>query len=394
VVQGADLTHTLGDGGPAALTPEIAVAVPKVLLHDHLDGGLRPTTVIELADHIGWQLPSTDPDELQAWFTRGADTNDILQYLATFEHTLAVMQTADALGRIAAEAVLDLAADGVVYAEIRFAPALHTTGGLALDDAVAAVTDGFRRGEEAARAAGRTIVVNAICCAMRTETDSLEIAQLVDRLRRVDPRVVAFDLAGAETGWPPSLHAEALAFARARHLNITIHASEPPDLELISDALAHGAHRIGHGVRLLADTSLARQGSDRSSSSDDQSGESAGDLRLGPLAQHVLDRGVHLEMAPTCNVQIGAVEEVAAHPIGPFLRAGFSVGVNTDNRLMSHVMPSSELLAVADAFELTWPEVRALTGHALDASFAPYAERQRIARDVVDPGFAALVDAG
>lgn len=366
--------------GPAALTTEHALAVPKVLLHDHLDGGLRPTTVIELADSIGWRLPTTDPAELQAWFTRGADTRDILQYLATFEHTVAMLQDTDALVRVATEAVEDLAADGAVYAEIRFAPALHTTGGLELDDVVGAVTDGFRAGEARAAAAGRSIVVNAICCAIRTETDSPEIARLVDRLRRVDPKVVAFDLAGAETGWPPSLHAEALAYARAQHLNITIHASEPPDLELISDAIAHGAHRIGHGVRLRADTSLPPDGR-----------TSDGALQLGPLAQHVLDHQIHLEMAPTCNVQIGAVPSVADHPIGPFLRAGFSVGVNTDNRLMSGVMPSSELLAVADAFDLTWPEVRALTDRALDASFAPHHERRRIADEVVAPAFAALV---
>ena len=364
-------------GQPVAdLDADSARAVPKVLLHDHLDGGLRPTTAIELADAIGWSLPSTDPDALQAWFTRGADARDILQYLATFEHTLAVMQTTGAIERVATEAVEDLAADGVAYAEVRFAPALHTAGGLALDDVVGAVTDGFRRGEERAAAAGHRIVVNAICCAMRTENDSLEIAQLVDRLRHGDPKVVAFDLAGAETGWPPSLHAEALAHARARHLNITIHASEPPDLELISDAIAHGAHRIGHGVRLRADTTIAPDGT----------------LVLGTLAQHVLDRRIHLEMAPTCNVQIGAVPSVADHPIGPFLRAGFSVGVNTDNRLMSGVLPSSELLAVAEAFALTWDEVRALTGHALDASFAPFDERRRIRREVVDPGFAALVE--
>lgn len=358
----------------AELTHELAVAVPKVLLHDHLDGGIRPTTAIDLADDAGWSLPSTDPDALQAWFTRGADTRDILQYLATFEHTVAVMQTADALGRVASEAVEDLATDGVAYAEIRFAPALHTAGGLGLDDVVGAVADGFRRGEERAAAAGRPIVVNAICCAMRTETDSLDIARLVERLRRADDKVVAFDLAGAETGWPPSLHAEALAFARAHHLNVTIHASEPPDLELISDAIAHGAHRIGHGVRLRADTTMQADGT----------------LRLGPLAQFVLDHGIHLEMAPTCNVQIGAVPSVGDHPVGPFLRAGFSVGLNTDNRLMSHVTPSSELLAVATAFDLTWGEVRRLTDHALEASFAPFDERRRIAREVVAPGFAAL----
>lgn len=364
--------------GRARLDQERAVAVPKVLLHDHLDGGVRPSTVIELADSIGWTLPATDPDTLQAWFTRGADTGDILQYLATFEHTLAVMQDADAIGRIATEAVDDLAADGVVYAEIRFAPALHTAQGLTLDEVVGAVTAGFRAGEERAAAAGHRIVVNAICCAMRTETDSPEIVRTVARLRATDPKVVGFDLAGAETGWPPSLHAEALADARAQHLNITIHASEPPDLELISDAIAHGAHRIGHGVRLRADTSLDHDGT----------------LVLGPLAQHVLDRGIHLEMAPTCNVQIGAVASVADHPVGPFLRAGFSVGLNTDNRLMSGVTPSSELTAVADAFELTWDEIRALTDNALAASFAPFDERRRIRRELVEPGFAALAGTG
>lgn len=361
----------------AALTPELARSVPKVVLHDHLDGGLRPTTVIELADAIGWSLPSVDPAELQAWFTRGADTNDILQYLATFEHTIAVMQDVDAITRIAAETVDDLAADGVAYAEVRFAPALHTAGGLSLAEVVAAVTEGYRRGELAAAGQGRTIVVNAICCAMRTEHDSVEIVELVDRLRADDDKIVAFDLAGAETGWPPSLHAEALAIARRRHLNITIHASEPPDLELISDALAHGAHRIGHGVRLATDTHV-----------DDD-----GELVLGPLAQYVLDHQVHLEMAPTCNVQIGAVPSVADHPVGPFLRAGFSVGVNTDNRLMSHVTPSSELLAVDTAFGLTWAEVRRLTTNALGASFAPHHVKRRLLDDVVDPGFAALTRA-
>jgi adenosine deaminase len=385
VVQGSELTadgeappvaSTAARSAPARLTPDTAVAVPKVLLHDHLDGGLRPTTVIELADAIGWSLPATEPDPLQAWFTRGADTGDILQYLATFEHTLAVMQTADAITRVATEAVEDLAADGVVYAEVRFAPSLHTARGLSHDEVVAAVTDGFRQGEAAAQAAGRHVVVNAICCAMRTETDSLDIARLVDRARVGDPKVVAFDLAGAETGWPPSLHAEALAHARRRHLNITIHASEPPDLELISDAIAHGAHRIGHGVRLLADTSLA-----------DTSHTPGAPLRLGPLAQHVLDHRIHLEMAPTCNVQIGAVTEVAAHPIGPFLRAGFSVGVNTDNRLMSHVTPSSELLAVAAAHELTTAEMERLATNAMMSSFAPMDTRRRIVAEQIAPGY-------
>ena len=363
-------------GAAVDLDHELARRIPKVLLHDHLDGGLRPSTALELADEIDWTLPAGDEGALQAWFTRGADTGDILQYLATFEHTLAVMQRAEAIERIAYEAVVDLAADGVVYAEVRFAPELHQNGPtrLPLDEVVAAVTSGFRRGERDVASTGDRITVNAICCAMRTEHRSLEIAKLVDRLRAWDDKVVAFDLAGAETGFPPSLHAEALAFARAAHLNITIHASEPPDLELISDALAHGAHRIGHGVRLAADTTV----------------DGDGHLVLGPLSQHVLDRQTHLEMAPTCNVQIGAVDSIPEHPIGPFLRAGLSVGVNTDNRLMSNVLPSTELAAVAAGHGLGWDEIERLSTNAAMASFAPYAERVRLVEEVIAPRVAAL----
>ena len=348
-------------------------AVPKALLHDHLDGGLRPATVIELADECGWlaNLPADEPDALQAWFTRGAETRDILQYLATFEHTIAVLQTAEALERVAFEAVSDLAADGVVYAELRFAPELHDA--LTPEEAVEAVCAGLRRGEADA---GAAISAHLICCAMRTANRSVEIARLVDAMRLFEPKVVGFDLAGAETGYPPSMHAEALAFARQRHLNVTLHASEPPDLELIDDAIEHGAHRIGHGVRLARDTV--------------PDPDQPGGLRLGPLARHVLDRRIHLELAPTCNVQIGAVASIADHPIGPFLRAGFSVGVNTDNRLMSGVSPSSELIAVAEAFELTAAEVEQLVVNAVEAGFAPYEERRRIVDDVVRPAYAAL----
>lgn len=361
------------------VTLDDARRLPKVLLHDHLDGGLRVATILELADSIGWTLPATDPDDLQTWFTRGAETADLLQYLATFEHTLAVMQTAEHLERVAHEAVVDLADDGVVYAEIRFAPELHQQQGLALEAAVEAVTTGFRRGEATAAEHGSTIVVNAIICAMRTEHRSVEIARLVDRLRTWDDKVAAFDLAGAETGFPPSLHAEALAFARSALLNITIHASEPPDLELISDALAQGAHRIGHGVRLRADTDLA--------DADDPARARSGDLVLGPLAQYVLDHQIHLEMAPTCNVQIGAVPSVAEHPIGPFLRAGFNVGYNTDNRLMSNVMPSSELHAVAVAHDLNTAEMERLAANAMMSSFAPMDVRRRLLTERIEPAY-------
>jgi adenosine deaminase len=355
---------------PLAISPDTLRAAPKVLLHDHLDGGLRLSTILELSDEIGWtsRLPATDAVALQRWFTAGAESADLLQYLATFEHTLAVMQRAEHIERVAYEAACDLAADGVVYAEVRFAPELHTAAGLHLEAVVEAVCAGFRRAQHGPRA----LHINAIVCAMRTEQRSMEIAHLVDRTRRTEPMVVGFDLAGAETGWPPSLHADALAFARQRHINITIHASEPPDLELISDALAHGAHRIGHGVRLDRDTMLVD-----------------GELQLGELAQFVLDRQVHLEMAPTCNTQIGAVASVAAHPIGPFLRRGFNVSVNTDNRLMSDVSPSSELWAVADACSLSWGEIRQLVVNGIQSGFAPFDERRRIITDIVDPWFAA-----
>jgi adenosine deaminase len=287
-----------------------------------------------------------------------------------------VMQRADHLERVAAEAVSDLAADGCVYAEVRFAPEQHQSHGLALDEVVEAVTAGFRRGETQAAAAGHPIVVNAILCAMRTEDRSLEIAQLIDRMRAGDDKVVAFDLAGAETGFPPSLHANALAFARRTQQNITIHASEPPDLELIANALEHGAHRIGHGVRLQADSDIGPGGS-----IDTANG-------LGTLARFILEHQVHLEMAPTCHVHVGAVTSIAAHPIAPMLRAGFNVGINTDNRLMSGVMPSSELAVVANTHNLTNAEMGQLATNAAMASFSPIDQRQRLVADVIAPAYA------
>lgn len=350
------------------------VDAPKTLLHDHLDGGLRVSTILEISDEIGHtpNLPTTNERELQAWFTAGAEARDLLKYLATFEHTLACMQTEAHIERVAYEAIRDLADDGVVYAEIRFAPELHA---MPFEASTAAVAAGFRRAERDVESSGKRISSHIIVCAMRTERRSYEVAKFVASQRHREPKVVAFDLAGAETGWPPSLHAEALALAREQHLNITIHASEPPDLELISDALAHGAHRIGHGVRLDRDTRR----------------EADGGLTLGNLAQHVLDRQIHLEMAPTCNTQIGAVNSVGEHPIGAFLRSGFNVSVNTDNRLMSHVSPSSEMFAVATAFDLHWGEVGRLVENALRSGFAAHETRMQILREVVHPWYERAV---
>ncbi|HAZ33211.1 MAG TPA: adenosine deaminase [Acidimicrobiaceae bacterium] len=356
------------------VTSDAIVSAPKALLHDHLDGGLRIETILELSEAIGWtpQLPTTDPADLQAWFTAGAAAKDLLKYLATFEHTLAVMQDPAHIERVAFEAVEDLANDGVVYAEIRFAPELHDMPFEASSEAICA---GFRRAETSAHEKGLSISANLIVCAMRTERRSVEVVEFVDRYRSTESKVVAFDLAGAETGWPPSLHADALAIARQRHINVTIHASEPPDLELISDALAHGAHRIGHGVRLDRDTQLVN-----------------GELVLGPLASFIRDRQIHLEMAPTCNTQIGAVNSVAEHPVIPFVRAGFNVGVNTDNRLMSDVSPSSELVALHDAHQLSWSDIEQLVTNAISSGFAPITDRQHIIDNIVAPAYWSLAN--
>ena len=355
----------------AAITLQAIRAAPKVLLHDHLDGGVRVATIIELADQSGHVLPTNDGAALRQWFVRGAKSLDILQYLETFQHTAGVMQTADALERVAFEAVLDLASDGVVYAEVRFAPELHQERGLALDAVMDAVQAGFRRGEAAAAATGRQISVNTIVCAMRTATRSVEIAELAVRWRDRDEHVVAFDIAGAETGWPPSLHADAFALVRAAQMHITVHASEPPDLLLIADGLAHGAERIGHGVRIMTDI-------DRTDPHD---------WKLGRLARAVLERQIHLEMAPSCHVHVGAVPSFERHPIAELLRHGFSVGVNTDNRLMSDVTVAGEVHAVAQAFELSWAEIGALQRQAMEHSFADWTTRRRIVDDVLAPAF-------
>lgn len=359
----------------ATLSLEQARRAPKVLLHDHLDGGLRPSTIVELAEAAGHELPSTDLDELVAYFRRGADAGDILQYLETFAHTVPLLQSAENLRRVAFEAVEDLAADGVIYAEVRFAPELHDA--LSIDEAIEAVTSGFAAGVDAVgrasaakTTAANTISINTIVCAMRTGDQSVPVAEAVVRWRDrgLDGhgKVVAFDLAGAETGFPPTAHAEAVAIARKGLARVTVHASEAPGLELIAQALEVGAERIGHGVRLIEDCVTASEG-----------------LELGPLASYILDRQIPLELCPSCNVQIGAVPTLADHPIGPLLRAGFVATINTDNRLMSGVSASSELADVAATFGLSSDEVRQLALNGVQACFASDALKQQLRAKVL-----------
>jgi adenosine deaminase len=370
----------------APLTLDTVRSAPKVLLHDHLDGGLRPQTILELADAAGYRaLPASDPHELAAWFTRGADTRDILQYLATFEHTLAVMQTAPALHRVAREAALDLAADGVVYAEVRFAPELHQERGLSLDEVVDAVQAGFRDGEKAAAAVGQPIVTRTIVCAMRTASRSLEIAELCVRRRASDDTIVGFDLAGAETGFPPSDHAAAVAVARHGLAHLTIHASEPPGLELIADALDCGAERVGHGVRLIEDVVI-----DGGTPSVGLVDLDLDRVHLGPLATYVRDRQIPLELAPTCNVQIGAVPTIAHHPVALFHRLGIRATVNTDNRLMSGVSVASEVHQVASVNGFRWTDIEAVQVTGIQSAFCSLDERRRIEHEVIRTAYAKL----
>jgi adenosine deaminase len=342
---------------------------PKVLLHDHLDGGLRPATVVELAEQTGYDaLPTTDVDELGRWFQENADAGSLPRYLSTFAHTVGVMQTREALVRVARECAQDLADDGVVYAEVRFAPELHLEGGLSLPEVVEAVQEGYRQGCE-----GRPIRVVSLLTAMRHAARSLEIAELAVHFR--DKGVVGFDIAGAEAGYPPSRHLAAFQHMQRANGHFTIHAGEAFGLPSIWEALQEcHADRLGHGVRIVDDISI----------------DTDGTATLGRLAQYVRDTRIPLEMCPSSNVQTGAAASIAEHPIGLLRRLQFRVTVNTDNRLMSGVSVSSELAALVEAFGYGWDDLRWLTINAMKSAFIPFDQRLRIIDEVIKPGYAAM----
>ena len=363
--------------GSSAQTPldsETVVRAPKVLLHDHLDGGVRPATIVELAAATGYQgLPSDDADALAAWFFEACHSGSLERYLDTFVHTVGVMQTREALVRVAAECAEDLAADGVVYAEVRFAPELHTQRGLSLDDVVAAVLEGFRIGERRADAAGNPIRVGTLLTAMRTAARSAEIARLVVTNR--DLGVVGFDIAGAEAGFPPTRHLDAFEYLRRENAHFTIHAGEGFGLPSIWEALQWcGADRLGHGVRIVDDIEVLDDGR----------------VELGRLAAYVRDKRVPLELCPTSNVQTGAARSIAEHPIGLLARLRFRVTVNTDNRLMSNTSMSHEFTQLSQAFGWGLPEMQWLTVNAMKSAFLPFDERLALIDGVIKPGYAAL----
>jgi adenosine deaminase len=347
---------------------------PKVLLHDHLDGGLRPATIVDLAGEAGRvRLPETDPDKLGLWFRQAADSGSLERYLETFSHTCAVMQTRDALVRVAAECVEDLAADGVVYAEVRYAPEQHLTGGLTLEQVVEAVNEGFREGERRALAGGRRIRIGALLTAMRHAARALEIAELANRYR--DVGVVGFDIAGAEAGFPPTRHLDAFEYLKRENNHFTIHAGEAFGLPSIWQALQWcGADRLGHGVRIIDDIRVEEDGA----------------VTLGRLAGYVRDKRIPLELCPTSNLQTGAARSYAEHPIGLLRRLHFRATVNTDNRLMSGTSMSTEFEHLVSTFGYALDDIQWFTVNAMKSAFIPFGERLAMINDVIKPGYAEL----
>lgn len=345
-------------------------ALPKVSLHDHLDGGLRPSTIIELAAEIGLELPANTTDELGAWFAEQSNSGSLVDYLKTFDITTAVMQTRHGLERVAREAVIDLANEGVIWAELRWAPEQHLQGGLNLDEVVEAVQAGIDAGIDEAAEAGHAIGVGQLVTAMRHADRGMEIAELA--LRHRGDGVVGFDLAGAEAGFPPSRFADAFDLLAREMFPATVHAGEADGLESIRSALVDGhALRLGHGVRLAEDIEIARQDDEHTF------------VTLGRIAEWVRDRQIALETSPTSNLQTGAIaawgDEMIDHPFDLLYQLGFAVTVNTDNRLMSGTSLSRELALLVDAFGYDLDDVELFQLNAAQAAFCPVDEREAIA---------------
>jgi adenosine deaminase len=354
-------------------TPEEIRKAPKALLHDHLDGGLRPATIIELAAGVGHALPSTDVDELGRWFTAAADSGSLERYLQTFTHTVGVMQTPEGLYRVAKECAEDLAADGVVYAEVRFAPEQHLEKGLTLPEVVEAVLAGFEAGSATARTAGNGIRVGTLLTAMRHAARSTEIAELAVRFR--DVGIVGFDIAGAEAGYPPTRHLDAFEYLQRENFHFTIHAGEAFGVPSIWQAIQWcGADRLGHGVRIVDDIATTEDGP-----------------QLGRLAAYVRDKRIPLELCPSSNVQTGAALSIAEHPIGLLRDLRFRATVNTDNRLMSGTSMSREMALLVEAFGYGWADLQWFTINAMKSSFIPFDERLVLINEVIKPAYAKLV---
>ena len=354
-------------------TDEQIKRVPKALLHDHLDGGLRPQTIIEIAEKIGYKkLPTNDPKKLADWFEESCNSRSLVRYLETFSHTIAVMQTKEAIIRVARECVIDLARDGVVYAEVRGAPELFTEQGLTLDQVVEATIEGYKEGMIEAAREGKNIRVESLLCGMRQNNKSQQAAAAVVKYR--NKGVVGFDIAGPEDGFPPSNQIETFEYLRKENAHFTIHAGEAYGLPSIWEAIQIcGAERLGHGVRIIDDIDF-----------------SSSPPKLGPLASYVRDRRIPLELCPTSNLQTGAAKTYAEHPIGKLAKLRFRVTLNTDNRLMSNTSMSHEMSQCVKSFDWKFIDLQRVTVNALKSSFIPFEERLEIIEKVIKPAYAAI----
>ena len=351
---------------------QIALA-PKVLLHDHLDGGLRPQTMIHHALASGYtKLPSYEPDQLAKWFVEACSSGTLELYLETFEHTISVMQTPEEIIRVARECVIDLAADNVVYAEVRGAPELFMRKGLTLDQVIEATVEGFNQGMAEVAHNGKKIRVEHILCALRQNHVSEEVATKVVKYK--GRGVVGFDIAGPEAGFPPTDHIKAFNYLRDNGAHYTIHAGEAFGVESIALAVREcGAQRIGHGIRLIDDIDFSNN-----------------EAKLGSLAQEILDNQICLEMAPTSNLQTGGAASYATHQIGVMKKLGFNVTLNTDNRLMSATSMSHEMNQLVKECDWNFADLQRVTINALKSAFIPFEERLAIIEDIVKPGFAQI----
>jgi adenosine deaminase len=348
-------------------TEEVIRTVPKVLLHDHLDGGLRPTTIIELAkEHKYNKLPTKDPEELAIWFHRGANKGNLVEYLQGFEHTCGVMQTKEALERVAYEMLEDMKNDGVCYVETRFAPVYHTQKGLYYEESVNAVLKGLERGKK-----DFGVGYGLIICGMRNMKNTLDFAELAVNFRKHG--VVGFDLAGEEGGYPPKKHIEAFQFIQRANFNITIHAGEAFGKESIWQAIQWcGAHRIGHATHLMEDLVYDKDGNV---------------VQFGELAQYILDKRVPLEICLLSNVHTGAVDKIENHPFGTLFKEKFRVTINTDDRLMSDTTLTKEYLTAIENFNLTFDDVEKTNINAMKSAFLHYDERLYYIYNIIKPGF-------
>jgi adenosine deaminase len=347
--------------------------LPKALLHDHLDGGLRPETIIEIAQKIGYKkLPTYDPKKLADWFEESCNSDSLVRYLETFSHTIAVMQSQEAIIRVSRECAVDLARDGVVYAEVRGAPELFIEQGLTFDQVVEATLEGYKQGMAEAAREGNQIRVKSLLCGMRQNNRSQEAAAAVVKYR--NKGVVGFDIAGPEDGFPPTNQLETFEYLRKENAHFTIHAGEAYGLPSIWEAIQIcGAERLGHGVRIIDDI--------------DFSGDKP---KLGPLASYVRDRRIPLELCPTSNLQTGAVKTYSDHPIGILAKLRFRVTLNTDNRLMSRTSMSNEMIQCVRSFGWKFADLQRVTVNSLKSSFIPFEERLEIIEKVVKPAFAAI----